>query len=201
MKKGRKLLSFILAVITTICISLNLMFGTGVFFGNDFKWILILIVMYILINNALENYDKRLYICSAIFGLITSICAITGYTAEKYLVDNILITKKDVILILCQLEAMFMCITAITIIIFSKLPIFISKIKKQKDIYFICGFSILYCIFTIFIILLSGKCINRFNSTNNAGIRFVGIYYTSSTNSYRINCDMCKIRTFVNRKL
>lgn len=132
MKKIWKISTFILALITTICISLNFMVGKEGFFGNDFIWILILAITYILINNALKTYNKRLYVCSVLFGLITSICAITGHVAEKYLMTNLLISKKDIILILCKLEALFVCITSITIIIFRELPVFVSKIKLEK---------------------------------------------------------------------
>lgn len=133
MKKNKNVVGFILTLVTTICISFCFIYSKQEFSGNDYIWIIVFAILYILINNALKNYNKRLYFCSALFGLTISICAVTGYIAEKYLINNMLITKKNIVLFMCQLEAIFICVTSITIIMFRNLPLFISKIKSKKE--------------------------------------------------------------------
>lgn len=131
--KCKKILILILAIITTICVSVDVVYGSFELDGNNFKWIIILAIFYILINKSLEWGNKRLFIYSAIFGLITSICAITGYIAEKYLLDNLLISKKEIVMLLCKLEVCFVSITSITIIIMRIMPAFMQKIKNKKE--------------------------------------------------------------------
>lgn len=55
---------FFVSIITTISISLNVVNGRFSFEGNDFRWILLIAVLCILISKALEKYNKRLFICS-----------------------------------------------------------------------------------------------------------------------------------------
>lgn len=131
--KQKKILIFIIAIITTMCISVDVVYGSFELDGNNFKWIVILAILYILIDKALESGNKRLFLCSALFGIITSICAITGYTAEKYLVDNVLISKKELLMLLCKLEACFISITSIACIIIRNLPNMIEKMKERKE--------------------------------------------------------------------
>lgn len=126
----------ILAIITTICISIDVVNGSFYMAGNDFKWIIILSILYILLNKAVQNSSKRLIICSSIFGLITSICAITGYTAERYLVDNLYISKKEMMLLFLKLEVCFVTITSIAMIIMKSLPNIMKKIRKKKELSF-----------------------------------------------------------------
>lgn len=131
--KHKKILIFIIAIITTMCISVDVVYGSFKLDGNNFKWIVILGILYILIDKALESGNKRLFLCSTVFGIITSVCAITGYTAEKYLVDNSLISKKEMLMLLCKLEACFVCITSISCIIMRNLPNIMEKIKSKKE--------------------------------------------------------------------
>lgn len=131
--KYKKVLIFILAIITTICMSVDVVYGSFELNGNNFKWIVALATSYIVLNKALESGNKRLFICSSIFGLITSVCAITGYTAEKYLVDNLLVSKKEMLMLLCKLEVCYIYITSISIIIMRNLPSLIEKIENKKE--------------------------------------------------------------------
>lgn len=131
--KLKKIGLAILAIITTIFISIDVVNGSFHMVGNDFKWIIVVAILYILFNKAVENSTKRLIICSSIFGLITSICYITGYTAERYLVDNLYISKKEMLLLLFKLEICFVTITAVAMIIMKSLPNAIQKIREKKE--------------------------------------------------------------------
>ncbi len=59
MEKVKKICLFTLAIVTTICISIS---NTNSCSGNDFKWIIILIILYILFNNVQKILNKRLII-------------------------------------------------------------------------------------------------------------------------------------------
>lgn len=55
---------FILSIVTTFSISLNVVNGSFSFEGNDYKWILLIVMLCILFSKALEKTNKRLTICS-----------------------------------------------------------------------------------------------------------------------------------------
>ena len=56
--KYKKVLIFILAIITTMCMSIDVVYGSFELNGNNFKWIIVLATSYILINKALESGNK-----------------------------------------------------------------------------------------------------------------------------------------------
>lgn len=62
--KSKNLWIFLVALVTTFSISINVVNGSFQFDGNDFKWILVLGVLCVLCSKALEESDKRLLICS-----------------------------------------------------------------------------------------------------------------------------------------
>lgn len=62
--KSKNLWIFILSIITTISISLEVVNGAFYFDGNNFKWILLVAALCVLFSKALEKYTKRLVICS-----------------------------------------------------------------------------------------------------------------------------------------
>lgn len=62
--KNKDLWIFLVAIITTLSISMNVIGGRFYLDGNNFKWILILGILCILFSKALENSNKRLLICS-----------------------------------------------------------------------------------------------------------------------------------------
>lgn len=132
-KKHKNLLIIAISLITTWCISITNVNNDFIFDGNNFKWIIVLGLIYLLIKNALVKTNKRLLICSGIFGLIISVFAILGYTADNFFNNNIDISKKDLFVILCKLEACFVTITGITMIIMRKLPEIIEKMKNKKE--------------------------------------------------------------------
>lgn len=131
--KYKKILIILVAIITTLSISLNVSYGSFELDGNNFKWIIVLSIMYILIDKAVEKGNKRLFACSSLYGIIISFCAIIGYTAENYLIDNILISKKEILMLLCKLEACFVCITSIVCIVMRNLPIAMEKMKNKRE--------------------------------------------------------------------
>lgn len=132
--KYKNILILLLSIVTTICISINVINGSFELDGDNFKWIIIVAILCIIFNKSTENIkDKRLIICSAIFGIVISLCAIVGYTAEKYLVDNLLISKKEILMLMCKLEVCFTIITALTVIIIPQIPKWIEKIKNKKE--------------------------------------------------------------------
>lgn len=133
MNSIKKIFCFVIALITTLGISMDFIYNIGGFYGNDYRWIIIFAVVCVLISKAFTLYEKRLYKCSIAFGFIIASCATIGRTAEKYLTENITIGIKDVIVILGQFEAIFVCVTAITVIIFSYLPKIMENIKNKKE--------------------------------------------------------------------
>lgn len=133
MNSIKKIFCFVIALITTFGISMDFIYNIGGFYGNDYRWIIIFAVVCVLISKAFTLYEKRLYKCSIAFGFIIASCATIGRTAEKYLTENITIGIKDVIVILGQFEAIFVCVTAITVIIFSYLPKIMENIKNKKE--------------------------------------------------------------------
>lgn len=62
--KCKNLWIFLISIITTISISLNVVNGSFSFEGNDYKWVLLVAVLCVLFRKALEKYNKRLAICS-----------------------------------------------------------------------------------------------------------------------------------------
>ncbi len=139
LKKHKRMVRFILAIITTLCMSVEVVQGSFELDGNHFKWIILLVVIDILLGRAFESGSKRLFICSMFFGFITSIFAITGYTAERYLVGNIGIAKKEILMLLCKAEVCFVVITSITIIMMRSLPNVMLKLKSKKEYPFFTG--------------------------------------------------------------
>lgn len=133
MNKLKKILFLAISLITTICISLDFMYNIGGFYGNDFRWILIFAVVCVLTSRALMLYEKRLYKCSIAFSFIIASCATIGRTAEKYLVGNLTIGIKDIIVILGQFEAIFVCVAEITIIVLNYLPKCMENIQNKKE--------------------------------------------------------------------
>ena len=62
--KNRILWIFILALITTFSISMNIVNGSFMLDGNNFKWILVFCILCVLFSKSIENIEKRLLICS-----------------------------------------------------------------------------------------------------------------------------------------
>lgn len=62
--KSKNMWIFILSIITTFSISMNVVNGSFSFDGNNFKWIVLIAILCILFSKALEKYTKRLVICS-----------------------------------------------------------------------------------------------------------------------------------------
>lgn len=61
---NKNLWILIMSIVTTICISIKVVNGSFSFEGNDFRWILLIAVLCIVISKASEKYNKRLLICS-----------------------------------------------------------------------------------------------------------------------------------------
>ena len=121
---------FILSIITTLSISLQVVKGSFYFDGNNFKWIVIIGILCILFSKALEKYNKRLLICSAVYGFIISGFIIVGYAAAS---EQIPSCKKDIFMLACKFEACFLCITSLMMIIIENLPKAIEKIKNIRE--------------------------------------------------------------------
>lgn len=62
--ESKNLWIFLVALVTTFCVSINVVNGSFNFDGNDFKWILVFGILCVLFSKALEKTDKRLLICS-----------------------------------------------------------------------------------------------------------------------------------------
>lgn len=133
MTKFKRILSSILSIVTTMCISVDFIYGKGSFEGNDYRWVIILFGLYILISKAFEIYNRRLFKYSIIFGGIISLCATVGFTAERYLIENLTISYKEIIILLSQFEAIFVCITTLTVFLLNSLPKIFDKIKLKKE--------------------------------------------------------------------
>lgn len=61
---NKNLWILIISIITTICISLKVVNGSFSFEGNDFRWVLLIAILCIVISKAFEKYNQRLLICS-----------------------------------------------------------------------------------------------------------------------------------------
>ena len=62
--KSKNLWIFLIALLTTVCASINVINWSFDFDGNDFKWIIVFGVLCVLFSKALEKTNKRLLICS-----------------------------------------------------------------------------------------------------------------------------------------
>ena len=62
--QSKKKWIFILSILTTISISIQVVNGIFTFNGNDFKWVILAIMLYVLFDKALDKYNKRLAVCS-----------------------------------------------------------------------------------------------------------------------------------------
>ena len=62
--RNKNLCSLIISIVTTICISVKVVNGSFSFEGNDFRWIVLMTILCIVISKAFEKYNKRLLICS-----------------------------------------------------------------------------------------------------------------------------------------
>ena len=128
--KYKNLWIFIISIITTFSISLNVINGSFAFEGNDFKWIIVVGILCILFSKALEKYNKRLLICSGIYSFIISCFIILGYAAAS---EQIPSCKKDILMLICKFEVCFVCITCLMKIIIENIPKAIEKIKNIKE--------------------------------------------------------------------
>ena len=63
--KHKKILIFIIAIITTMCISVDVVYGSFKLDGNNFKWIVILGILYHILK-----YFKSIYLNILIFSYI-----------------------------------------------------------------------------------------------------------------------------------
>ena len=129
--KSKNLWILIISIVTTICYSVNVVNGEFRFFGNDFKWILMAAILCILFNKALEQKDKRLYICSVIYSFIISSFAIIGYAAA--MPGDFPVGKRDIVMLICKFEATFAFIVPLVVIIIRNIPKGIEKIKNIKE--------------------------------------------------------------------
>ena len=128
--KSKQLWIFIISIVTTIFMSINVVNNNFIFNGNDYKWILILAILCVLFNKVIEKYNRRLLICSAIYGFVISCCAIIGHAASTEGFPN---GKKEVLLLAFKFETIFVCVTSIISIIIRNIPKVIEKIKSTKE--------------------------------------------------------------------
>ena len=124
----QKIFSILVAIITTVCTSINVFNNEIRFFGNDFKWILYLCAIYILIMNVFYKKNKRLFICTMIFGLIISFFYCVGIMANDY---NFKLSNKDLLILLCRFEEYTVLITVITYLIMYNVSN--NSIKEIRD--------------------------------------------------------------------
>ena len=125
---NKKIWIFILSLITTVCMSTNVIENSFRFYGNDFKWLIVLIVLYIFFKYIFQKIEKRRIVCSLSLGLVLTLFYIIGYIAQK----DFVISKKEIILLLCKFEVCFVFISCVINLIYKKISeININKIKKD----------------------------------------------------------------------
>lgn len=129
--KYKNALIFILSVITVIAISINVSGNEFVYSGNNFKWVILLIILCVLFSKAKEKYNKRLFICSGIFSLLIGVFAILGFMASD---AEVQMTKNHIIMLLFKYEAIVSILTSIMMIIMSNIPKAMDKIKGKKEL-------------------------------------------------------------------
>lgn len=122
--KNKNLCIFLLSLITTICISVNLIENKFVFLGNDFKWIILIIVLYVFFKYVLKNIEQRRIKYSCLLGFILSIFYLLGYMAQ----NEFIISKKMIILLICKFEVYFVLISFIINLLYEN----IDKFKRKK---------------------------------------------------------------------
>lgn len=129
--KYKNVLIFILSIITVIAISINVAGNEFVYDGNNFKWVILLIILCVLFSKAKEKYNKRLFICSGIFSLVIGLFTILGFMASN---EEVQMTKNYIIMLLFKYEAIVSILTSIIMIIMSNIPKAMEKIKGKKEL-------------------------------------------------------------------
>ena len=129
--KYKNTLIFILSIITVIAISINVARNEFVYGGNNFKWVIWLIILCVLFSKAKEKYNKRLFICSGIFSLVIGLFTILGFMASN---EEVQMTKNYIIMLLFKYEAIVSILTSIMMIIMSNIPKAMEKIKGKKEL-------------------------------------------------------------------
>lgn len=129
--KYKNALIFILSIITVIAISINVAGNEFVYGGNNFKWVILLIILCVLFSKAKEKYNKILFICSGIFSLVIGLFTILGFMASN---EEVQMTKNYIIMLLFKYEAIVSILTSIMMIIMSNIPKAMEKIKGKKEL-------------------------------------------------------------------
>ncbi len=114
----RKIIILIISIITTLCTSLVLLGGKFLFFGNDFKWIMLLIIVYAFLDRVYKTIDKRRLICSLILGFLLAIMYYLGYLAG----DLFVTTTKLYIYVFCKALVYFIIGSTIIYLIYGFIP-------------------------------------------------------------------------------
>ena len=130
----RKLACLFMAFITTMCMSYSIAKSVDGVSTVDWRWIFLFFLIYILLIKAQKYFETRLVICSVVFGIAISMCNIVGYVVERYFVFNTIPVKKDLIVILLKMGSMTVITTAITMILFKRIPEFVNRNKSKESV-------------------------------------------------------------------
>ena len=129
--KSKNIVLILLSIIMVMLISINVVNGSFVFSdGNNFKWIILVVIFYIYFSKVSEKYNKRLFTISSVYGVVISVFYILGFLATN---EQIPSCKKDYILILARFSACFVAVTSFMIIIMDSLPKIKERIKNIKE--------------------------------------------------------------------
>lgn len=125
--KNNNICILLLSLITTIGISVNLIENEFRFSGNDFKWLIVLTVLFVFFKYVFKNIERRRIKISCLLGLILAIFYLLGYMAQ----NEFAISKKMIILLIFKFEVYFVLITAIINLLYENVNKW-RKLEKKK---------------------------------------------------------------------
>ncbi|MCI8384567.1 MAG: hypothetical protein HFJ33_06910 [Clostridia bacterium] len=133
-KKYEKTIRIILAMLTVVCMSINLEIGEGlkdtfhVFSIMDCAYV---ILYYLLLTQIADCKDKRAQICCAILAMIFGMCEVIGYSISRYCNLSCVIGSKLTFLkAVLKFLGYFATFYSILLFLFTK---GIPKMKELKD--------------------------------------------------------------------
>ena len=127
----KKILFSILSVITTFFVSIKYVNNKYTFDGNDIRWLLLSIIIYVFLNYAFKKFQRRKFVFSISLGLILSIFYVLGYLGSIEFAT----TSEISLIIFFKFMVYLILLTSIIYLIYTKVDEFHSDEAKQDREY------------------------------------------------------------------
>ena len=131
MKKIIQKYSCLISVVVSVLVAIGLKVESKEI-ANDMIYLIFTIGISVLIYHNLKSKDKRLWIISAIVGVIFSICYYLGDIQNLYMHSYVPTSKRFFLYSVIKMVSYFVIFANSVFLLFEKMPKIINKIKTDK---------------------------------------------------------------------